>query len=151
MTAAVTGGHHRTGGSRCRSDSVDLAAHPAVVAQARLRSRLALRDWGIEGIAEETAQIVSEIVTNAVTATRAAGLSTGIRLALTADESGVLVAVWDGAPAMPVQASPDLDSESGRGLLLVDALAEWHDVRVVPEGHGGGKLVRAKVAIPRSQ
>ena len=157
MTAAVTGGHHRVGGSRCRSDSVDLAAHPAVVAQARLRSRLVLRDWGLETRSEPVAQVVSELVGNAVQATRDAGLNAGIRLTLTADDSGIVVAVWDAAPARPspallapsllAPAEPDLDSEHGRGLLIVAALSESYGVVPVSPAHGGGKIVRARIAL----
>lgn len=90
----------------------------------------------------------SEIVCNSVQATCEAGLDTGIRLSLTFDGSGVLVAVWDGVPAVPVPASPDDDSEHGRGLMIVAALSAWQDCRQVSTRHGGGKLVRAYVALP---
>ncbi|MCL2584252.1 MAG: ATP-binding protein [Streptosporangiales bacterium] len=134
---------------RCRSDSVELSAHPAVVSQARLRSRLALRGWGLEEAADAVVQVVSELVGNAVEASREAGLSSGIRVTLTADEEAILIAVWDAVPLLPIPDSPDLDSEHGRGLLLVDALAEWRDVRVIPASCGGGKLVRAKIVLPQ--
>lgn len=65
MTAAVAGSHARVAGSRCRSDSIDLAAHPAVVASARLRARLDLRDWQLESAADAVEQVVSELVCNA--------------------------------------------------------------------------------------
>lgn len=137
------------GRSRCRSDSVELAAHPGVVGPARLRSRLALRDWHLDDLMDPIVQTVSELVSNAIQATRDAGLDTGIRLTLTFDGLGVLVAVWDAVPATPVPAAPDEDSEHGRGLLIVGALAEWVDSRPAPPSHGGGKLVRAYIALPR--
>lgn len=133
---------------RCRSDSLELAAHPGSVAPARLRARLALRDWSLEDRADELAQVVSELVSNAVQATRDAALDTGIRLTLTYDGTGVLVSVWDAVPAPPVPVTPDDDSEHGRGLLIVAALTVWQDVRPVPPAHGGGKLVRAMVPVP---
>jgi anti-sigma regulatory factor (Ser/Thr protein kinase) len=148
VTAEVVGSHARPAGARRQSDSVDLTAHPAVVAQARLRSRLALRDWGLERHAPEIGQIVSELAANAVQATRDMGLDTGIRVTLTFDGSGVLVAVWDAVESPPVPSSPDEDSENGRGLLIVEALSEWTDVRPVPASRGGGKLVRARIAVP---
>lgn len=151
MTAAVASSPARPAGPRCQSDSVELAAHPAVVAQARLRSRLALRDWNLEDVAGDVGQVVSEIVANAVTATRSAGLGTGIRLTLLFDGEGILVSVWDAAPSVPAPASPDEDSEHGRGLLIVGALAEWVECRPVPASRGGGKLVRARIALPSSR
>lgn len=136
-------------GSRCRSDSVDLAAHPGAVAPARLRSRLTLREWHLDDLIDSCTQTVSELVSNAIQATRDAGLNTGIRLTLTFDGDGLLVAVWDAVPAPPVPATPDEDSEHGRGLLIVSALAEWVDCRAVPMSHGGGKLVRAYIDLPQ--
>lgn len=151
MTAAVATSPARPAGPRCRSDSIDLAAHPAVVAPARLRARLDLRDWQLESAADAVEQVVSEIVGNAVQATRGAGLDTGIRLTLTFDGGGILVAVWDAVPSPPAPASPEVDSEHGRGLLIVAALAEWQDCLPVPPVHGGGKLVRARIAFPQSR
>lgn len=148
MTAAVASSPARLAGSRCRSDSVDLAAHPGSVAPARLRTRLALRDWHLDDLVEDIQQVVSELVCNAVQVTRGAGLDTGIRLTLIFDGEGVLAAVWDAVPAMPVPATPDLDSEHGRGLFIVEALSAWHDCRPLPACRGGGKLVRAFVALP---
>lgn len=73
--------------------------------------------------------MVSEIVTNAI---RACGglevqdMSDGsaVRLWLVvADEGGVLVLVWDTSPSRPERQQPAPDAESGRGLVLVEALA----------------------------
>jgi len=133
---------------RCRSDSIELAASPGSVAPARLRARLDLRDWHLDEVVADVEQVVSELASNAVQATRGVGLDTGIRVTLTFDGSGVLVAVWDAVPSPPVPASPDEDSERGRGLLIVEALAEWTEVRPVPVSRGGGKLVRARIALP---
>lgn len=128
---------------------MDLTAHPGAVAPARLRSRLVLRDWHLDDLIDDVGQVVGEITCNAVQATREAGLDTGIRLSLTYDGSGVLAAVWDAVPAPPVPVVPDEDSEHGRGLIIVAALAKWHDCRPVPASHGGGKLVRAYIAVPQ--
>lgn len=148
MTAAVVGSYARAAGSRRRSDSVELAAHPGSVAPARLRARLNVRDWHLDDIAEDVQQVVSELVCNAVQATRNAGLDTGITLTLTCGSDGIVVAVRDAVPSPPVPASPGEDSEHGRGLVIVEALTEWLDCRPVPAGHGSGKLVRAKIALP---
>jgi hypothetical protein len=55
----------------------------------------------------------------------------------------VLVEVWDENSRLPEPAWPDLDDESGRGLMLVDALAArwgWD----LPNS-GRGKIVWALV------
>lgn len=127
---------------------MELAAHPGAVAPARLRARLDLRDWHLDELVPDVEQVVGELVSNAVTATREAGLDTGITLTLTCGNDGIVVAVRDDVPSPPVPASPDDDSEHGRGLLIVEALAAWVDCRPVPPGHGPGKLVRALVALP---
>jgi hypothetical protein len=64
-----------------------------------------------------------------------------VRLWLYSDKERVLIQVWDADDRMPEPQGMDLDAESGRGLLLVEALcAEWG--AYVPED-GGGKVVWA--------
>lgn len=46
--------------SRCRSDSMELAAHPGAVAPARLRSRLVLRDWHLDELIDDVGQVVGD-------------------------------------------------------------------------------------------
>ncbi|MET9694597.1 ATP-binding protein [Streptomyces sp. NPDC006514] len=80
---------------------------------------------------------VGEIVANAVEHT---GSTSEIRVSATA--SGVRVEVVDDDPQLPMSAVPDADGESGRGLLLVDALASgWGAFPV-----GAGKAVWFEIA-----
>ncbi|WP_053689335.1 ATP-binding protein [Streptomyces sp. WM6372] len=80
---------------------------------------------------------VGEIVANAVEHT---GSTSEVRVSATA--SGVRVEVVDSDPQLPMSAAPDADGESGRGLLLVDALASgWGAFRV-----GAGKAVWFEIA-----
>ena len=68
-----------------------------------------------------------------------------IALFLTSDRNQVLVQVWDGNPDPPVHACTGENAESGRGLLLVEALCVdwgWH----LPAG-SKGKWVWAAVAL----
>lgn len=134
---------------RCRSDSLDLGPLPGSVPSARLHVRAILQEWGLGHLANDTESVTSELITNGVQATLAAGVDTPVRLTLTADGASVLVVVWDAVLASPVAEEPDLESEHGRGLLIVEALAEWWDCRPVPAAHGGGKLVRAMIADTR--
>lgn len=92
----------------------------------------------------ESAELtVSELITNAITASQSLPLPTPIRLWLLSDHTRVLVLVGDGNPAEPVPAAADLNAENGRGLLLVEAISEtwgWY----FPENLGG-KIVWAAI------
>ena len=105
---------------------LELGALPGAVPCARLHTRQVLWEWGLSEAADTGELIVSELVTNAVKASVAASGRAAIpvvRLALASDRREVLVEVWDGNPAPPAAADPGPDGESGRGLLLVDAVS----------------------------
>lgn len=123
-----------------RSDHIDLAPHPGAVAVARLHVRRALSDWDLDDLSDDVGQVVSEIVANAIEAHRREHLNTPVRLTLLAGLRTVLIAVRDASAAQPVPACPAPDAESGRGLLIVKALAVKWDTKPAP---GGGKTVRA--------
>lgn len=96
-----------------------------------------------------TELLVSELITNAVLATRAldAPLPFSVLLWLHANRRRVLITVWDADPQPPVlQENIDRDAENGRGLMLVDTLSGhwgWYEPPVM-----GGKCVWCE--IPRS-
>ncbi|MGX1562086.1 ATP-binding protein [Streptomyces sp. NPDC055506] len=120
---------------------------------ARLARRLAahqLHGWGIphgSDASEAVVLIVAELATNAVTHGRVPGRDFELRLSL--GTGGVRVEVSDSLagthPPGPREVRPPrpLD-ESGRGLLLVDALADRWEVL----GREPGKTVRAEVDLP---
>jgi anti-sigma regulatory factor (Ser/Thr protein kinase) len=75
--------------------------------------------------------VASELVTNAIQEVRKlewpdaplVGLTVAIKTEV------VVVTVWDASPHPPVVASTlpnPVRDETGRGLILVDALADWH-------------------------
>lgn len=148
MTMIMTRPSTRPAQPRCRTDVLELGAYDGAVPSARLHTRAVLREWRLDLLLDEAESIVAETIANAVQATRDAGLDTGVRLTLVADDEGVLVVVWDAVPLPPVTGSPDDDSEHGRGLLIVQALSSWVDCRRVSDSRGGGKLVRARIALP---
>ncbi|TGB02619.1 ATP-binding protein [Streptomyces sp. MZ04] len=103
---------------------------------ARLARRLAryhLDEWGVpygSELSEAAAQIVAELAANAVTHGRVAGRDFELRLTCEPREGGVVrVEVSDCRTESRPPLNPQLpapDEESGRGLLLVAALAsEW--------------------------
>lgn len=122
-----------------RSDSTEYAPHPGAVAAARLRTRLNLRGWGLKELADEAEQIVSELISNSIEAHQREQLDAPVRLTLLAGLRTALIVVRDASRDEPVRKDPGVDLESGRGLLIVDALADHWCWKPVPDG---GKAVR---------
>lgn len=123
--------------------SLDLGALPTAPGCGRAWTRQILWEWGLTALQESTELLVSELVTNAIQAARAATGATPVRLWLLSDTVRVVILVWDASPEPPVPMSSDDDAENGRGLLLVDALSDqWGSYPVLDEG---GKVVWALV------
>jgi anti-sigma regulatory factor (Ser/Thr protein kinase) len=126
------------------SSSLALGAYPGAVPCARLHARQVVWEWGQAGLGEAIELVVSELVTNAIRASRSVGQDTAIRMWLLSDKEKVLVLVWDASqqPPAPAQPEPAVDiSDGGRGLMLVDAISErwsWYFARDT-----GGKVVWA--------
>jgi anti-sigma regulatory factor (Ser/Thr protein kinase) len=103
--------------------------------------RAVAREWGLANLADTAELLASELVTNAVQAS-AGLLSPVVRIWLVSDQESVVLHVWDGCDEMPVCQHPGYDDDSGRGLMLVQALAaEWGAYRKPP-----GKTVWARVS-----
>ena len=114
--------------------ATDLGAHPSHVGLARRLVSARLVDWEINGEAGEFAVLlVSELVTNAM---RHGGEP--IRLVANITASGLRVEVYDGnIDAFPAVRDIRPDAPGGRGLRLVDALADrWGTIE-----SGDGKCV----------
>jgi two-component sensor histidine kinase len=92
-----------------------------------------MSEWGLGNLADTIELVVSELVTNAVKAsmdrdgrpryTDDHGLAC-IHLRLSTDREAALVEVWDENLKLPQLTRAGSDDESGRGLMLVDSLAE---------------------------
>jgi anti-sigma regulatory factor (Ser/Thr protein kinase) len=114
--------------------ATDLGVHPSHVGLARRLVSAHLVDWKINGETGEVAiLLVSELVTNAM---RHGGAP--IRLIADLTPSGVRVEVYDGnCDAFPAVRDIAPDAPGGRGLRLVDALADrWGTLE-----SGDGKCV----------
>jgi anti-sigma regulatory factor (Ser/Thr protein kinase) len=91
----------------------------------------------MDELTEVTELLVSELITNAVLATRAldAPLPFSVRLWLHANRRRALITVWDADPQPPVlQENMDRYAENGRGLMLVDNLSGhwgWYEPPVM--------------------
>ncbi|MEW9549356.1 ATP-binding protein [Nonomuraea sp. NPDC050783] len=93
------------------------ALEPACVATARRFVDQTLTSWGVGEIAFDAQLVVSELVTNAI---RHGGGAAQLRLLCHGPELACVVT--DHSQSVPVTAAPDVFSEYGRGLRLVDAL-----------------------------
>ncbi|GAA4688902.1 hypothetical protein GCM10023347_50880 [Streptomyces chumphonensis] len=99
--------------------AVSFAPHPERAGQMREVVGAHLRLWGCAELVAVAQLVTSELVTNAIL--HGAGGSVHFRLARTDAEP--CIEVDDGSPGRPRVRNPGPDDESGRGMLLVDALA----------------------------
>jgi anti-sigma regulatory factor (Ser/Thr protein kinase) len=131
---------------------VELAALPVTPSWARRHAMAVLGAWQVPPEIIETAVLlISEIVSNAVAATTRPAREPAIEgtgrivHTLCRQPGQVLIEVTDSDPRPPVLTEADADDETGRGLMLVQALSkEW--------GHyfppTGGKTVFATLDVP---
>jgi len=128
-----------TGDNTARVLELDLDGGSEVVATARHWARAAVLAWhGRAGHVETVVLITSELVTNTVR-----HASPPVRLRLRAAPGAVYVEVFDDAHRSPQVVHGDLDDESGRGMVLVDAIAHRWGSRA----SGRGKVVWAEVLV----
>lgn len=130
-----------------RSVTCVLDRDPANVARARELARQVLGEWHLDGLADVTTLIVSELVTNSL---RHGHGPVSVRLSYA---GGVLrTEVHDHGTGRPVRRNAGSDDEDGRGLALLSELAGLHDGELgVIEDHGDpGKTVYVNLAAPAS-
>lgn len=133
---------------------LELGALPGAVPCARLHARLVLTEWGQAGVGDSVELIVSELMTNALRACTdvvagrpgydAEGRLYPLGLRLRSDRRQVLVEVWDGNHAPPVPGQINLDGETGRGLMMVEAVSSrWGYYYAARQPHGTAPDPRA--------
>ncbi|MCX5238418.1 ATP-binding protein [Streptomyces prunicolor] len=133
--------------------SLRLTAESTAVGHARMFVRHTLDRWQLTEEAENATLIMSELVTNAI---KASGLAhpdpkpwqikdehvIGVQLQVV--HGRLFTEVWDRTPETPVRQNLDFNATSGRGLLLVESVAEkWGVYRP----HVGGKVVWAELPV----
>jgi anti-sigma regulatory factor (Ser/Thr protein kinase) len=128
---------------------------PTAVGCARLHARALASEWGLADISQDIELVVSELVTNAVAASSSPdgrptynGARVGlpvVHLRLSSDQVRVVVEVWDMSTSVPTANHPGVNDESGRGLMLVEALCERWSWDVMPDGTG--KVVWAELQV----
>ncbi|MGH3239523.1 MAG: ATP-binding protein [Spirillospora sp.] len=131
---------------------IPLAGTAAAVGIARTLADARLCKWDYSHILDDSLVIVSELVTNAA---RHAPY-TELRLQLSRDSQGVIIAVWDSSPELPRlkplselildvfdMSEEAFDDNGGRGLHIVQALSASCGVTRDPSG---GKWVWARMS-----
>ena len=119
---------------------------PESAGKARRSARTVLSAWGLQALAEDVDLVVSELITNALlhTGLGPGGAPTPVRLELELAGKALTCRVVDSSPLPPQPEEADHDAESGRGLILVEALADAWDWEEQPEG----KAVWARFLLP---
>ncbi|MFD4790450.1 SpoIIE family protein phosphatase [Streptomyces sp. NPDC058459] len=108
---------------------------PDALTRARHLIGTEVRAWGAGARADEIELVADELITNALMHTEGSATVT-LRL-LTGGEPRLRVEVEDSSSALPRRREPSDEGVSGRGLLMVDTLADAWGV----EARGGGKAV----------
>jgi hypothetical protein len=108
---------------------MELARDVTAPYHARTFVRRTLSLWGVSDT-DTAALVMTELVTNSVMSSAVAP-DVEVRLIL---GRRLFVSVWDGDPSPPSPREPDVESTSGRGLVIVTSLSKrwgWF-----PLGHG---------------
>ena len=129
-------------------DTLTLGALADAVPLARAHLRQLLSGWGRAELSPDASVVVSELVTNAVAASRERRLAAApVLVWLGSDSCCLLLAVADVSPRPPVRLNLGPDAEGGRGLALVEALSSrwgWHPASIT----GLKKVVWAEWRLP---
>jgi Histidine kinase-like ATPase domain len=119
---------------------------PASVAAIRGFTRATLQRWGAARRCDDITLVVSELLANALrhAGPRPGGWPVRVGLVQPAPGSGVLCAVADPSPAVPLPPPPGHLGESGRGLRVIGELSDQWGCAA----HGSsGKVVWAMFAV----
>ena len=125
-------------------DFLELGPLPTAVGCARSHATQLLWEWGVPELRPTVELLVSELMTNAIKASQLLDHRPPVRFWLLSDKQRVLILVWDANPQPPRRIDADDDAETGRGLLLVEAISrkwDWY-----PDPQTGGKVVWAVTA-----
>jgi hypothetical protein len=125
-----------------RTHRFPLPPHPIAAEQARIITRLALAEWGMNGITDNALLIAAELVTNAMK------IGDVFHLTLSCQNDAVLIEVSDSSEASPDPQERSLNRVDGRGLLLVEACSKDWGWRLEDRG---GKTVWALCAEPDAE
>jgi len=116
-----------------REARVHLTSDVASLGEGRRFVARTLRDWQVDEDRIEPVQLVAnELVANAIVHARSAPV-----LSLAEADGDIVLRVTDVSPALPVRQPPSKDAAGGRGLILVETLADRWGIDTA----GAGKSV----------
>ncbi|WP_105973295.1 ATP-binding protein [Streptomyces geranii] len=126
-----------------------ISRHPRGVGWSRSILRDALAGWGMEeGVTEAAELVLSELVTNALRVPVPRDRLVGVGFVYDVEVGLLRLEVSDAGAGCPELGSPGEGDTCGRGLVLVDALADRWGVR---DREGGvGKTVWAQFKVPQA-
>ncbi|WP_267241949.1 ATP-binding protein [Streptomyces sp. PR69] len=132
------------------SAALQLRAVEPSARKARAFTSAWLRRWGEDELVDSAVLVVCELATNAIrhgardSARRGARTpAPRITLVLTLRAAVLDIKVRDGSAVLPTPRAPGRDDDCGRGLMIIEALAEsWACGRA----SDGGKWVRASLS-----
>lgn len=127
---------------------LELGPSASAPAGARQYVTSVLAGWGLGAdLVDDSSLISSELTANALRATLTLETPEPIGLRLLGNEQRLVIEVWDCGPGVPVRRPvPDFDAESGRGLQIVEALANRWGCR---RASAHVKSVWAELLLPR--
>lgn len=108
-------------------------------ADARHHAERVLRAWDLDAVVDAARLLVSELVINVVL-----HAGTDAELVLRRDDGGLRVEVSDGSAQVPLRRSYAPSAPTGRGLLILDDLADDWGVEV----GDGSKTVWFELRVP---
>ncbi|MBL7499783.1 ATP-binding protein [Frankia sp. CNm7] len=134
--------------AHARVKAQQFAATITAPALARRETAQLLNQWGISDLIDTTSLLVSELVTNAVQATEAMGRFPNAIVTIRTSwaATSLIVEVWDRNPRPPILRAPDLDSDGGRGLHIVESLSL--SAAYYPSPTGQGKVTWCQIEAP---
>ena len=131
-----------------KASLLGLLARPTAASQGRRHVKDALQDWALDDLSDDAELLASEMLTNAVQATISLQSPGLLILRLLANTERLVIEVYDRSPVDPAPRRVSDESESGRGFVVVEALADsWDCRRFRPDL----KVVWAELRIPDHQ
>jgi signal transduction histidine kinase len=133
-TALLTDGLDGRGQRDLKVASCSVRVRDGSLDSTRAFVRRTMHAWRIDGLADDLALVVTELVTNALRHGVRPGGAAGesiptdagdVDVALYGTGSRVMCAVSDSSDEVPVRMAPDLARSSGRGLQIVEALSMY--------------------------
>lgn len=126
-----------------RVSKLELGPLPTAIGCARDHAKVVLAEWGLDHLVDDSILLVSELMTNALRASRALPTPTPIVLRLLANDQQLIIEAWD-QWVEGFDLKQGASDEHGRGLTVVTALSSrWGVGRI----HDNYKVVWCELLI----